>query len=106
MDFKEKIRWEKLIRRGDKIPTSSSRVCSCHFREGKKILGPTLIERISEKKFPVEETKTTKRRKKIVEYGQETDTWTSEPEPGPSGSHFQPADPPALSGSVLLEVEI
>ena len=51
-DLKEQKRWEKLIRRADKGPTSSSRVCSCHFRNGDKTNGPTIFKRNASKLFP------------------------------------------------------
>ena len=54
-DVKEQKRWEKLIRRADKGPTSSSRVCSCHFRNGDKTNGPTIFKRNALKLFPGEE---------------------------------------------------
>ena len=38
-------------RREDKMPSKSSRVCSCHFRGGKKSNGPEIFERNREKLF-------------------------------------------------------
>ena len=53
-DLKELKRWEKLIQRADEGPTSSSRVCSCHFRNGDKTNGPTIFKRNASKLFPEE----------------------------------------------------
>ena len=39
-------------RREDKMPSKYSRVCSCHFRSGKKSNGPEIFERNREKLFP------------------------------------------------------
>ena len=61
---KERKRWEKLIRRGDKGPTSSSRVCSCHFRDGKKVNLPTVFKRNAGKIF--EEQEPVKRKPKAT----------------------------------------
>ncbi|XP_048777675.2 uncharacterized protein LOC125681560 [Ostrea edulis] len=35
--------WEKLCRRKDRTVTSSDRICSCHFKDGRKEKGPTLF---------------------------------------------------------------
>lgn len=51
-DSKEKKRWRKLLRRADKEPTASSRVCSCHFTDKNKINGPTIFKRNANKIFP------------------------------------------------------
>ena len=39
------------FRRGDRDPNSNSRLCSCHFRDKKKILGPELFARNINKIF-------------------------------------------------------
>ncbi|KAK3735279.1 hypothetical protein QZH41_009654 [Actinostola sp. cb2023] len=38
-------RWVRLIRREDREPNKHSRICSCHFRNGKKTNGPEIFQR-------------------------------------------------------------
>ncbi|XP_056013925.1 uncharacterized protein LOC130052580 [Ostrea edulis] len=35
--------WEKLCKRKDRTVTSSDRICSCHFKDGRKENDPTLF---------------------------------------------------------------
>ncbi|XP_011661157.1 putative nuclease HARBI1 [Strongylocentrotus purpuratus] len=52
-DPQVKRKWLRQIRREDKEPTSSSRVCACHFRDGKKKGGPEIFKRNVDKIFPL-----------------------------------------------------
>lgn len=47
-------RWIRLIRRKDREPGNHSRICSCHFRDGKKSAGPEIYTRNADKLFPSE----------------------------------------------------
>ena len=40
-----------ILRREDKEPTPSSRVCTCHFVGGLKVNGPMIFERNIKKRF-------------------------------------------------------
>ena len=51
------------IRREDRSPGSSSRVYSCHFRDGLKVIGPEIFKRNADKLFPNNKTRTPKRTK-------------------------------------------
>lgn len=51
-------------RRQDRDPSAYSRVCSCHFREGKKSNGPEIFERNANKLFPSDGRPPKKKRKK------------------------------------------
>lgn len=51
-------------RREDKMPNKYSRVCSCHFRSGKKSNGPEIFERNREKLFPEQRGSPPKKKKK------------------------------------------
>ena len=49
-----KKRWIRLfIRRNDRDPGIDSRVCSCHFRDGKKEDDPEIFDWNRNKSFPV-----------------------------------------------------
>eukprot|EP00795_Rhopilema_esculentum_P003578 gene3578-12016_t len=50
-------RWLKLLRREDREPSTHSRVCSCHFRNGEKCFGPKIYARNAEKIFPSSSSK-------------------------------------------------
>ena len=50
-------------RREDRIPNKYSRVCSCHFRDGKKSNGPEIFERNREKLFPEQRGSPPKKKK-------------------------------------------
>ena len=39
------------FRRQDKEPSASSRLCSCHFKDGLKANGPSIFERNAAKRF-------------------------------------------------------
>ncbi|KAK3747401.1 hypothetical protein QZH41_012084 [Actinostola sp. cb2023] len=66
-NFEEYKYWIKLIRREDKTPNQHSRVCSCHFRNGKKSEGPEIYERNKDKPFPaVKERAPPKKKKKTI----------------------------------------
>ena len=43
------IFYRPLYRKGDKEPGKHSRVCSCHFSDGKKSNGPEMFERVCRK---------------------------------------------------------
>lgn len=60
--LKEYRRWIHLLRREDREPGKHSRVCSCHFREGKKSNGPEIFKRNQDKLFPAEEAKPKKKK--------------------------------------------
>lgn len=51
------------FRREYRSPGSSSRVCSCHFRDGPKVNGREIFKRNADKLFPNNETRTPKRTK-------------------------------------------
>ncbi|CAH3150206.1 unnamed protein product [Pocillopora meandrina] len=44
-------RWIRLIRRKDREPGNHSRICSCHFRDGKNSAGPEIYTRNADKLF-------------------------------------------------------
>ena len=50
-------------RRQDREPSKHSRVCSCHFRDGKKINGPEIYPRNEGKLFPQQDAPCKKKRK-------------------------------------------
>ena len=52
-------------RREDKIPGKHSRLCSCHFREGKKPNGPEIFER-NRDKLSTEQRGSPPKKKKTV----------------------------------------
>jgi len=52
-----------LIRRKDREPDDTVRVCSCHFHDGVKAHGPEIFEWSREKLFPVEEPRAPKPKK-------------------------------------------
>ncbi|XP_067023274.1 uncharacterized protein [Acropora muricata] len=56
-------RWIRLLRRADREPSKYSKVCSCHFREGKKSSGPEIFKRNADKLFPLQENNSEKKRK-------------------------------------------
>ena len=50
--------------RADREPSKYSKVCSCHFREGKKSAGPEIFKRNADKLFPLQENNSEKKRKR------------------------------------------
>ena len=54
-----------FYRREARMPSKHSRVCSCHFREGKKSNGPEMFERNKDKLF-TEQRGSPPKKKKIV----------------------------------------
>ncbi|XP_031575496.1 uncharacterized protein LOC116309087 [Actinia tenebrosa] len=54
----------RLIRIQDREPGEHSRVCSCHFREGKKSSGLEIFKRNGDKIFPAGNNKPPKTKKK------------------------------------------
>ncbi|XP_022777505.1 uncharacterized protein LOC111318919 [Stylophora pistillata] len=59
--LKEYRRWIHLLRREDREPGKHSRVCSCHFRERKKVM-ILRFSRGTDKLFPAEEAKPKKKK--------------------------------------------
>jgi len=51
------------FRREDREPNKHSRICSCHFRNGKKTNGPEIFQRNADKLFPSEGSPKKKKRK-------------------------------------------
>ena len=102
-DEKERKRWEKLIRRADKGPTSSSRVCSCHFRDGKKINSPTLFKRNAGKIFAEQET-VKRKRKAAPEVLKENCREEQVPDDGTDDANVDKPRPP--DERVLLQIEL
>ncbi|PFX18076.1 hypothetical protein AWC38_SpisGene17572 [Stylophora pistillata] len=59
----ENRRWVRLLRRDDRDPNKYSKVCSCHFKDGKKSNDPTIFERNANKLFPSQEPPVQKKKK-------------------------------------------
>ena len=59
-------------RREDKIPNKYSRVCSCHFRDGKKSNGPEIFERNRDKLFPEQRGSPPKKKKTKTAFREKT----------------------------------
>ena len=51
------------IRRADRIPSKHSKLCSCHFRRGKKSAGPEIFKWNADKLFPSQKTPPKKKKK-------------------------------------------
>ena len=51
------------IRRADRKPSKYSKVCSCHFRRGKKSAGPEIFKWNADKLFPSQKTPPEKKKK-------------------------------------------
>ena len=51
------------IRRADRKPSKHSKVCSCHFRRGKKSAGPEIFKWNADKLFPSQKTPPKKKKK-------------------------------------------
>ena len=64
-DFYVKINSNFFIRRADREPSKFSKVCSCHFRDGKKSAGPEIFKRNADKLFPSERNDSQKKKKKV-----------------------------------------
>ena len=64
-DFYVKINSNFFIRRADREPSKFSKVCSCHFRDGKKSAGPEIFKRNADKLFPSERNNSQKKKKKV-----------------------------------------
>lgn len=60
-------RWVRLLRRADRDPSKYSKVCSCHFKDGKKSNGPTIFKRNATKLFPSQEPPVQKKKKPVSE---------------------------------------
>nr|CAI5855177.1 unnamed protein product [Callosobruchus analis] len=87
-------KWISLIRRGDKDPSPSSLVCSCHFMNGDKTRLPTLFKHNENKLFSYQSPER-KKIKRSVEFTSATPSM----EPRPSTSYdpepftsFKPTD--------------
>ena len=59
-------------RREDKMPSKSSRVCSCHFRGGKKSNGPEIFERNRKKLFHEQRGSPPKKKKIETDFREKT----------------------------------
>ncbi|XP_065174752.1 uncharacterized protein LOC135826565 [Sycon ciliatum] len=58
--------WRKMCRRQDKEPDASSRLCSCHFKDGDKKKDPTIFPRNKDKAFGFQDPEPMHRRKRTV----------------------------------------
>ena len=64
-DFYVKINSNFFIGRADREPSKFSKVCSYHFRDGKKSAGPEIFKRNADKLFPSERNDSQKKKKKV-----------------------------------------
>ncbi|XP_018573229.2 uncharacterized protein LOC108912482 [Anoplophora glabripennis] len=111
IDKKEYKRWITLIRRGgDSKPGTGARICSCHFRDGKKENGPEIFAHNKEKFFNKHYLSPEKRkaRKRVILLDTESEPSTSaiesENSPPPSEQHL-PSMPGTSKDVPILEVE-
>lgn len=87
-------------RRADRLPSPHSRICSCHFRDGKRENYPTIYDRNSNKLFNFVYSK--RNRKKV----QEVPCESSELEPSTSGGTAQNKSVAVLNAEItLLQIE-
>ncbi|KAK5648178.1 hypothetical protein RI129_003070 [Pyrocoelia pectoralis] len=103
-DHKQFNRWKKMCRRADRDPTREDRLCSCHFNDGNKMLGPTIFPWNKEGvwKFPYPEKRIRKTKEVRVEGNVEVPINIPEPmEAGPSTYTSSP-----LQSSVLEKAEL
>lgn len=100
------------FRRKDRLPGPHSRVCICHFRDGKKSNGPEICPRNEGKLFPVSESssskssaaKKSKTMEKLPTIQQILDSMhNSEPASTSTPAH---ADPQPSTSEVILEAEL
>ena len=95
-----------FYRREDKKPGKHSRVCSCHFREGKKSNGPEIFERNRDKLFaeqrgsPSKKKKTVPKEKTLAEMIE--DAQSNEP----LSIEEEKEDRPRTTQEVILEAEL
>ena len=92
-------------RREDREPGKHTRVCSCHFRDGKKSNGPEIFKRNENKLFPAEEAKPKKKKIKSQQTLQEMIEAARKKEEFEQGTSDN-LERPESTREVILEAEL